>query len=58
MFSIKFIKVQPTSYLLQYRRGKIVREGVGLSFFYYSPTTGCCAGGQHGHAFHFPGNHG
>lgn len=39
MFGIKFIKVQPTTYLLQYRRGKIVREGLGLSFFYYAPTT-------------------
>src|SRR6266851_8749495 len=39
MFGIKFIKVQPTTYLLQYRGGKIVREGVGLSFFYYAPTT-------------------
>jgi hypothetical protein len=43
MFGIKFIKVQPTTYLLQYRRGKIVREGVGLSFFYYSPTTSLIA---------------
>ena len=39
MIGIKFIKVQPTTYLLQYRGGKIVREGLGLSFFYYAPTT-------------------
>ena len=26
MFGIKFIKVQPTTYLLQYRGGKIVRD--------------------------------
>ena len=31
MFGIKFIKVQPTTYLLQYRGGKVVREGLGLS---------------------------
>jgi hypothetical protein len=43
MFGIKFIKVQPTTYLLQYRAGKITREGVGLSFFYYSPTTSLVA---------------
>ena len=43
MFGIKFIKVQPTTYLLQYRGGKIVREGVGLSFFFYSPTTSLVA---------------
>src|SRR6266581_7246074 len=39
MFGIKFIKIQPTTYLLQYCGGQIVREGMGLSFFYYSPTT-------------------
>jgi hypothetical protein len=43
MFGIKFIKVQPTTYLLQYRRGKIVRDGLGLSFFYYAPTTSLVA---------------
>lgn len=39
MFGIKFIKVQPTTYLMQYQRGKVVREGTGLSFFYYAPTS-------------------
>ena len=43
MFGIKFIKVQPTTYLLQYRGGRIVREGLGLSFFYYGPTTSLVA---------------
>jgi len=43
MIGIKFIKVQPTTYLLQYRGGKIVREGLGLSFFYYAPTTSLVA---------------
>src|SRR3984957_3206282 len=43
MLGVNFIKVQPTTYLLQYRGGKIVREGVGLSFFYYSPTTSLVA---------------
>ena len=43
MIGIKFIKVQPTTYLLQYRGGKIVREGLGLSFFYYWPTTSLVA---------------
>src|SRR5215212_9931711 len=43
MFGIKFIKVQPTTYLLQYRGGKIVREGLGLSFFYYGPTSSLVA---------------
>src|SRR5881296_3164096 len=43
MFGIRFIKIQPTTYLLQYRRGKIVREGVGLAFFYYAPSTSLVA---------------
>ena len=43
MLGLRFIKVQPTTYLLQYRRGKIVREGTGHSFFYYSPTTSLVA---------------
>jgi hypothetical protein len=43
MFGIKFIKVPPTTYLLQYRGGKVVREGLGLSFFYYAPTTSLVA---------------
>ncbi len=43
MFGIRFIKVPPTTYVLQYRRGQIVREGVGLSFFYYSPLISLVA---------------
>lgn len=43
MFGINFIKVQPTTYLLQYRGGKVVREGSGLAFFYYAPTTSLVA---------------
>lgn len=43
MFGIRFIKVQPTTYLMQFRGGKIVREGAGLAFFYYAPTTSLVA---------------
>ena len=43
MFGIRFIKVQPTTYLLQYQRGRVVREGAGLSFFYYGLTTSLVA---------------
>lgn len=39
MFGIRFIKVEPTEFVLQYRRGSIVREGAGQSFFYFAPTT-------------------
>ena len=37
MFS--FIKVPPTTYVLHFRDGKIMREGAGLSFFYWAPTS-------------------
>jgi hypothetical protein len=43
MLGIRFIKVQPTTYLLQYRGGKVVREGAGMSFFYYAPTSSLVA---------------
>ncbi|WP_296228042.1 SPFH domain-containing protein [Ralstonia sp. UBA689] len=39
MFGIRFIKSQPTVHLMQFRAGQVVREGSGLSFFYYGPTT-------------------
>jgi len=39
MFGIRFIKSQPTVHLMQFRAGKVVREGSGLSFFYYGPTA-------------------
>lgn len=43
MFGIKFIKVQPTTYLLQYRGGRLAREGAGLAFFYYAPSCSLVA---------------
>ena len=39
MFGLRFIKSQPTVHLLQFRAGKVVREGAGQSFFYYAPTS-------------------
>ncbi len=39
MFGIRFIKAPPTTYLFQYKKGKSRREGKGLAFFYYAPTT-------------------
>lgn len=39
MFGFKFIKVQPTEYILHYKKGQLVKEGAGLSFFYFSPTS-------------------
>jgi regulator of protease activity HflC (stomatin/prohibitin superfamily) len=39
MFGIQFIKVEPTDYILQFKSGKVVREGAGLAFFCFAPTT-------------------
>jgi len=36
---ISFIKVPPTTYLLQYKHGTVKRQGAGLSFVYYAPTS-------------------
>src|SRR6476620_6598193 len=36
---LSFMKVPPTTYVLQYKRGQIKREGAGLSFIYYAPTS-------------------
>ncbi|WCT54194.1 SPFH domain-containing protein [Paenibacillus kyungheensis] len=39
MFGFRFVKFQPSEYVMKVRNGKIVKEGVGLSFRYYAPTT-------------------
>jgi len=39
MFGFRFIKVDPTSFVLQYKNGHVIREGAGLSFFCFGPTT-------------------
>lgn len=39
MFGLRFIKSQPTTHLMQFRRGRLVREGAGLAFLYYAPTS-------------------
>jgi SPFH domain / Band 7 family len=43
MFGIRFIKAQPTTYLLKYRAGAVTEEGTGLSTFYYAPVTSLVA---------------
>lgn len=43
MFGIRFIKTEPTTYLMAFQGGKIVRAGSGLSFFYFGPTTSLIA---------------
>ena len=39
MFGIEYLKAAPTSYVLQFKAGQVKREGAGLSFFYYGPTS-------------------
>lgn len=39
MFGIAYIKAPPTTFVLQYKNGKIVQKGAGLSFFYFAPTS-------------------
>ena len=39
MLGFKFIKFQPSEYVLKYKNGKIVQEGAGISFYYYAPAT-------------------
>ncbi len=39
MFGLSFVKLPPTTYAIQYKNGQVVREGLGLSFFYFAPTT-------------------
>ena len=39
MFGIRFISAKPTTYVMQLRNRKIIREGPGLSFLYFAPTS-------------------
>ncbi len=39
MLGFHYLKASPTQYVIQYRRGKAVRAGTGLSFIYYRPTS-------------------
>ena len=39
MFGIRYVKASPSTYVIQYRDGRPVREGVGLAFFYFSPRA-------------------
>ena len=39
MLGIKYLKVPPTTHVIQFRRGQVAKSGPGLSFFYYAPTS-------------------
>ena len=36
---LSYVKVPATHYALQFQQGRIRREGLGLSFFYYGPNS-------------------
>ena len=39
MFGICYLKAAPTTYVIQFVTGKAVREGPGLSFYYFAPRS-------------------
>ena len=39
MFGIAYLKTTPTTYVQHFKAGKVKREGPGLSFYYYEPTS-------------------
>lgn len=43
MFGIRYIKAPPTTWLMQFRGGRVVREGTGLSILYYAPASSLVA---------------
>jgi len=43
MFGIKYIKFDSMTYVVQYKNGKVNKEGRGLSFYYYAPTSSIAA---------------
>lgn len=39
MLGIRYLKAGPTTYVIQFANGKPVREGAGLSFYYFAPRA-------------------
>src|ERR1700704_1049159 len=39
MLGVRYFKASPTTFVLQYQNGEVKREGLGLSFFYFAPTS-------------------
>ena len=39
MLGFGYVKVPPTTFVMQFRNGRVKREGVGLSFFYFAPSS-------------------
>src|SRR5690606_23938114 len=43
MFGLRFAKFNPTTHVIAFKDGRIVRQGAGLALFYYAPTTSLVA---------------
>lgn len=43
MFGINFIKFDAMTYVMHHKHGQVKREGRGLSFYYYAPTSSITA---------------
>ncbi|MDZ5647646.1 SPFH domain-containing protein [Nitrospirillum sp. BR 11828] len=39
MFGFRYIKSEPTQYVMQMRDGRVRREGAGLAFWYFAPSS-------------------
>ncbi len=39
MLGIRYLKTRPTDYVMLFRGGKLRRQGAGLAFFYYAPSS-------------------
>ncbi|HZN54269.1 MAG TPA: SPFH domain-containing protein [Candidatus Polarisedimenticolaceae bacterium] len=39
MMGIRYLKAAPTTYVIHYQGGRVKREGAGLSFLYWGPTS-------------------
>lgn len=39
MFGFRYLKTKPTTHVMQYKSGRMVRQGAGLSFFYFVPSS-------------------
>jgi hypothetical protein len=43
MFGISYIRFDSMTYVIHYKNGKVVKEGRGLSFFYFAPNSSIAA---------------
>ncbi|MDO8695671.1 MAG: SPFH domain-containing protein, partial [Pseudomonas sp.] len=39
MLGFRYVKSSPSHYILQFRGGRVAREGAGLAFFYFAPHS-------------------